>query len=198
MKLHYPAADRNASAILEALREVLPASGTVLEVASGPGQHAAFMAAALPHLRWQPSDVAPDALASIRGYRSEHDLPNLLDPLQLDASRPPWPIAFDAVVCINMIHISPWDAAVGLVQGAAAGLAPTAPLVLYGPFSIDGDYTSQSNIDFDRSLRERNAAWGVRELRDVERLAEQHALALDQVIPRPANNHVVVFRKHAR
>jgi hypothetical protein len=196
MKRVAPAAERNRLAIAEVLQEVLPPSGLILEIASGSGQHATFFAQTFPALTWQPSDVDPDARASIAAYRSEGGLPNLQAPLRLDASEADWPIArADAVVCINMIHISPWAACLGLLRGAARVLPPAGPLVLYGPFSIDGDFIADSNIAFDQRLRAENPLWGVRELRDVQRAAADEGLRLDRCVPRPANNHVVVFRR---
>jgi hypothetical protein len=193
-----PAADRNKEPILEILREVLPASGTVLEVASGSGQHAVFFARAFPHLVWQPSDADDGARASIAAYRAESAVANLAAPLAVDASAAAWPIErADAVVNINMIHIAPWEACLGLFSGSARILAPEAPLVLYGPFAIDGDFVAPSNVDFDRRLRGENPAWGVRELRDVERAAKERGFRLERVVPRPANNQVVIFRRDA-
>lgn len=198
MKHFAPAAERNKEALLDALRDVLPSAGTVLEVASGSGQHAVHFARAFPELTWQPSDATAEALASIEAYRSEAALPNLAGPLLLDASHPEWPIRrAAAVVCINMIHIAPWSACLGLLDGAARLLPSGAPLILYGPYSIDGDFTAPSNLEFDRQLRSRDPSWGIRELRDVQRAALERGLHLDQVIPRPANNHVVVLRRGA-
>jgi cyclopropane fatty-acyl-phospholipid synthase-like methyltransferase len=191
-----PAAERNKKPILEILREVLPARGLTLEVASGSGQHAAFFARALSNVVWQPSDADEGALASIRAYVEEAALENLRMPLALDASASRWPIErADAVVSINMIHIAPWAACLGLLEGSSRILQEGAPLVLYGPFAVDGDFIAPSNVDFDRRLRGENAAWGVRELRDVERAAEQRGFRLDRVVARPANNQVVVFRR---
>lgn len=194
-----PAAERNKEAILEILREALPASGTVLEVASGSGQHAVFFARALPHLVWQPSDADPEARASIAAYRAESALANLAAPIAVDARAATWPIErADAVVNINMIHIAPWDACLGLFSGSGRILAPGAPLVLYGPFAIDGDFVAPSNVDFDRRLRSENPSWGVRELRDVERAAKERGFRLERVVARPANNQVVIFRRDAK
>jgi cyclopropane fatty-acyl-phospholipid synthase-like methyltransferase len=194
MKRVAPAAERNKLPILEVLREMLPPSGMVLEIASGSGQHVVFFARALPNLTWQPSDVDAEALASITAYRHEAGLPNLRRPILLNVADANWPAA-DAVVCINMIHIAPWAACLGLLRGAAHVLPAGGPLVLYGPFSIDGDFTASSNADFDQSLRQTNPEWGVRELREVERAAEDTGLVLDGVVPRPANNHMIVFRR---
>ena len=181
---------------VQLLREVLPRQGLVLEVASGSGQHAAFFARALPHLIWQPSDADEGALASIRAYREDAALENLHSPIALDASAASWPIdSADAVVSVNMIHIAPWAACLGLFEGGARILPREAPLVLYGPFAIDGDFIGPGNVEFDRRLRSENAAWGLRELRDVDRAAEERGFRLDRVIARPANNQVVVFRR---
>jgi SAM-dependent methyltransferase len=195
MKRIAPAAERNKMAIAEVLAEVLPPSGLVLEVASGTGQHAAFFAARFPDLLWQPSDRDDAALASIAAHREEAALPNLRAPLRIDAAAD-WPLASaDAVVCINMIHIAPWAACLGLLRGARRVLPGGAPLVLYGPYAIDGDFTAPSNVAFDRQLRDENPEWGVRELRDVEKAAAGEGLHLERYVPRPANNHVVVFRR---
>ena len=196
MKRVAPAAERNRVAIAEVLREVLPPSGLVVEIASGSGQHASFFARTFPALTWQPTDLDEDARASIAAYRREEGLSNLQAPLHLDASGDDWPIArADAVVCINMIHIAPWAACLGLLRGAVRVLPPGGVLVLYGPFVIDGDFIADSNIAFDQRLRGENPQWGVRELRDVERAAADAGLRLDRCVPRPANNQVVVFRR---
>jgi hypothetical protein len=196
MKRVAPAAERNKVAIAEVLREVLPASGLVLEIASGSGQHSEFFARTFAGLTWQPSDLDAEALASIEAYGAEAGLTNLRPPVRLDAASAQWPLArADAVVCINMIHIAPWDACVGLLRGAGRVLPAGGPLVLYGPFSIDGDFTAPSNIAFDQRLRGDNPQWGVRELRDIERTAADAGFDLDRCVPRPANNHVVVFRR---
>jgi hypothetical protein len=194
-----PAAERNKEPILEILREALPARGVVLEVASGSGQHAVFFAGALSHLVWQPSDADDGALASIRAYCEEAHLDNLRSPIALDASSAAWTIdRADAVVSINMIHIAPRTACLGLFDGGARILPRDAPLILYGPFVIDGDFMAPSNVAFDQRLRGENAAWGVRELRDVERAAKERGFRLDRVVARPANNQLVVFRREAQ
>jgi hypothetical protein len=191
-----PAAERNKEPILEILRDVLPARGVVLEVASGSGQHAIFFARALPHLVWQPSDADEAALESIAAYSDEANLDNLHPPIALDASATSWPLErVDAVVSINMIHNAPWTACLGLLAGSARILPAGAPLFLYGPLVIDGDFIAPTNVEFDRRLRGENAAWGVRELRDVERAAQERGFRLDRVVARPANNQVVVFRR---
>ena len=193
-----PAARRNRGPILDVLRRVMPARGTVLEIASGSGEHAVHFAAGLPHLSWQPTDLDPDALASIAAHRDAAGAPNLLPPIELDAVAPFWPVAHaDAIVSINMIHIAPWSAAEGLVAGAGRMLAPGAVLFLYGPFKEDGRHTAPSNAAFDASLRASNKEWGVRDLAEVAALAAQHGLDFAERGAMPANNLSVVFRRRA-
>lgn len=194
MKRHAPATARNREPIRDVLARELPASGLVVTVAEGSGEHASYFAAAFPQLTWQPTDVEDAALASIEAYRTDAALPNLRAPLRLDASSPVWPIeAADAITCINMIHISPWAATLGLFAGAARLLAPRAMLYLYGPYRFDGAFTAPSNEEFDRSLRSRDPAWGVRDVRDLEAAATGFRLA--RVVAMPANNHSLVFRR---
>lgn len=191
-----PSAQRNKDEILSALRQVFPSQGTILEIAAGTGLHAVHWAPHFPRTRWQPTDRDPEALASIRAYVAEAGIPHLCDPLELDVTWPEWPVAeADAIVCSNMLHISPWAAAVGLVAGAARTLRPGAPLLYYGALIREGVETAPSNLAFDRSLRERNSAWGVRRLEEVAAAAEQHGLTLEQVIEMPNNNVSVVFRR---
>jgi SAM-dependent methyltransferase len=193
------AADRNKEPIAEALAQVLPPAGLILEVASGTGQHAAFLAGRFPGCAFQPSDLDEGALASVAAWRAEAALPNLRPPIRLDAASEGWPIAAaDAVLCINMIHIAPWAACLGLLRGSARILPAGGPLVLYGPYAIDGDFTAPSNVAFDQRLRAEDPAWGVRELRDIERAAAAAGFALERMVPRPANNHLVVFRLGGR
>ena len=195
-----PASVRNAPLLCGVLTRVLHADilphGCVLEIASGSGYHAAAFAAALPHLAWQPTDPDADARASIAAYVADTNLPNLRAPLALDAAAAQWPVATaDAMVCINMIHISPWSATVGLFRGAQRTLPHGRLLVIYGPYAIGGDFQADSNAAFDRSLRARNPAWGVRDLDDIEPLARTCGLALAERISMPANNHCLVFAK---
>ena len=195
MRLYYPATARNREAILEVLRTRLPSSGTVLEIGSGSGEHVVFFGAALPQLRWQPSDPDPAARASIAAWIEHEGVTNVEPPVELDVMRWPWPIArAEAILCANMIHIAPWEAAEQLLAGAAHVLPPGGPLLLYGPFVIDGR-TAPSNREFDASLRARDSRWGVRELRDVEREAASHGLSLVEIVGMPANNAIVVLRR---
>jgi SAM-dependent methyltransferase len=191
-----PAAERNREPIAAVLREVLPASGTVLEVASGTGQHAAYLAARFPNLNWQPSDPDPEALESIRAWRAEAGLANLLEPVELDSAAPAWPIGrADALLCINMVHISPWAATRGLMAGAGRVLPPGAPLILYGPYRRAGVPTAPSNEAFDASLKARNPEWGLRELDAVTSEAAANGLDFERLFEMPANNVTAVFRK---
>ncbi len=191
-----PAAERNAAPILDVLRECLPSAGVVLEIASGTGVHAARFAAALPTLAWQPSDADARARASIEAWRAHASLANLRAPLDLDVCRTPWPIeAADAIVCINMIHISPWAAAEALFDGAQRLLPAGGVLYLYGPYRRHGAHTAPSNEAFDAQLRERNAAWGVRDMEAVEALGEARGFVCEARVAMPANNFSVVLRK---
>lgn len=193
-----PAVARNRDPILAVLRRVLPDRGTVLEIASGTGEHAAYFSTHLPHLTWQPSDVDPDALASITAHRAASDAANLWAPITLDVTASVWPITqADAVVSINMIHISPWAAAEGLMAGAARLLAAGQPLFLYGPFKENGAHTAPSNAAFDANLRARDPQWGVRDLDDVRALADSHGFDFVERVAMPANNLSVVFRRRA-
>lgn len=192
-----PAAARNRDPIAALLRDVLPERGTVLEVASGTGEHAVHFARAFPDLRWQPSDRDEDALASISAWREEAGLPNLLAPLELDAAEEEWPsVRADAILCINMVHISPWSATEGLMRGAEGVLqTPGAPLILYGPYRRAEVPTAPSNEAFDASLKSRNPEWGLRDVADVQREAEGRGFYFDRLAEMPANNIVLVFRR---
>ncbi|CAB3769347.1 DUF938 domain-containing protein [Paraburkholderia solisilvae] len=193
---HSPSAERNRDAILAVLRQVLPPSGTVLEIASGSGQHALHFAAAFPGLVWQPSDTDAGARASIVAWTADAGLTNIRPPLDLDVTRQPWGVdVAHAMVCINMIHISPWAATEALIDGAARVLGSGAVLYLYGPYRRGGVHTAPSNEAFDQNLRDRNPAWGVRDMEAVVQLADAAGFACDEPIPMPANNFSLVFRK---
>jgi hypothetical protein len=211
-----PAVARNREQILNVLRDVLPSRGLVLEIASGSGEHAVHFARGMPQLTWQPSDPAAEARASIAAWREAEGLANLLAPLELDAAAESWPIHqadalvcinmdasscypaksafYDACVCINMVHISEWVATVGLFRGCAKLLAKGAPLVLYGPYIEDDVQTATSNLEFDRSLKERNPVWGLRNLADVDQLAAECGFSRAERIEMPANNLILVYR----
>ncbi len=191
-----PSVARNRDPILDVLRRFLPRTGMVLEIASGTGEHAVHFAAALPHLTWQPTDQDEQALNSIAAHRTASGLPNLLAPLQLDAAAPNWPVErANAVVAINMVHISPWRATQGLMAGAGRVLPPGGVLYLYGAYKENGVHTVASNEAFDHDLRRRNPEWGVRDLEDVADLASAHGLELVERISMPANNLGLVFRR---
>lgn len=195
-KKHAPATARNRDAIAAVLTRELPRSGTVLEIASGSGEHILHFAKLLPALYWQPSDPDPACRASIAAWMKENPRPNVADPVDLDASAEQWPVDnVAAILCINMIHISPWAATRGLLAGAGRLLAPGAPLYLYGPFHMAGRATAPSNQAFDQSLRSRNLQWGLRNLEEVENEALSHGLARTETIDMPANNISVIFRK---
>jgi hypothetical protein len=191
-----PAALRNREPIAGVLRDWLPPSGLVLEIASGTGEHAVFFAEKFPGLEWQPSDVHPDALASIRAWRDEARVANLREPLVLDAASPDWPVTrADAVLSINMVHISPWRSAFGLIAGASRLLSPGAPLILYGPWLKDGIATVPSNLAFDADLKRRDPEWGLRHVEDFASEAERSGLFLDEFRAMPANNLMLLFRR---
>jgi hypothetical protein len=195
-RLASPACDRNKGPILEVLRRVLPKSGLVLEIAAGSGQHAIHFSRALPMLTWQPSDADASARASIEAWAGGEELPNLMPPIELDVRKQPWPLdRVDAIVCINMIHISPWTATLALMRGAGAILPEEGVLYLYGPYRIDARHTAPSNEAFDASLRAHDPEWGVRDLAEVVKVAGAQGLVLAETVAMPANNLSVIFRK---
>ena len=191
-----PSVSRNQDPILAVLKQVLPPAGTVLEIASGTGEHAVYFAAALPHLTWRPTDRDEQALKSIAAHRAASSLANLLPPLALDAAAPDWPVQqADAVVAINMVHISPWRATQGPFAGAGRLLPSGGVLYLYGAYKENGTHSAPSNEAFDRDLRLRNPEWGVRNLEDVMELARAEGLDLAERVLMPANNLSLVFRR---
>jgi SAM-dependent methyltransferase len=195
-KLHHPHVARNREPILAVLKRLLPARALVLEIASGSGEHAAFFAKALPSVSWLPSDIDAKALASIAAFRAEAGVPNLLAPVRLDVMAEAWPVKrVNAVVCNNMIHISPWAACQGLMAGAARALRPGGVLYLYGPYKIDGKHTAASNAEFDGYLRQQNPEWGIRDLGDVRELGARHTMTLTETVPMPANNLSIILRR---
>ena len=187
-----PAASRNRQPILDLLRPVLPRQGLILELASGTGEHMAFFASAMPHLQWQPSDPDEQARRSIDAWAAE--TPNIRPAIALDAREQAWPLDHaDAILCINMVHISPWAATIGLMRGAGRLLQPGGLLYLYGAYRRDGQHTAPSNAAFDADLRARDPSWGVRDLEEVSAEAAVNGLALDRVVPMPANNLSLFF-----
>jgi hypothetical protein len=189
-----PAALRNREPIVEVLRKWLPREGLVLEIASGTGEHAVYFGEAFPQLDWQPSDLHTDALASVEAWRTAAALPNVRPPLKLDASSPTWPISrADAVVCINMVHISPWAAALGLLDGSARVLASGGPLILYGPWLTTDGPNAPSNLAFDADLKARDPDWGLRQVEDFAAAAAERGLTLRETRTMPANNLMLLF-----
>jgi len=196
MKLRSPAVARNTMPIAGVLAEWLPASGLVLEIASGSGEHALAFAQRFPQLIWQPSDPDPQARESIVEWREAEGPSNLLAPLAIDVCDPAWPVErADAVVSINMVHISPWEASLGLIEGAARVLARGGVLILYGPWLVDGIETAPSNLAFDSDLKARDPSWGLRRVSDFASEAAECGLALADQRAMPANNRMLLFRR---
>lgn len=194
------ATQRNRQPILEVLQRILPPQGNILEISSGTGQHAVFFASGLVNHHWYPSDPDPLSRDSIEAWRNHDSRENLHPPLDIDAMTSCWSIentkiSLNAIVNINMIHIAPWKACLGLMAGANRILSPGGILYLYGPYKRNGNHTAPSNEMFDRSLRSRNSRWGVRNLEDVVEIAESEDLALQEVVEMPANNLSVIFQK---
>lgn len=192
MRRHAPATQRNREPIIEVLADVLPTEGLVLEVASGTGEHVIAFATRFPGLSWQPSDPDADARESIADWSAEQ--PGVLPPLALDAAAADWPIErADAILCINMVHISPWAATLGLMAGAARLLGPGAPLILYGPYRRHDMPTAPSNEAFELWLKEKNPEYGLRYVEEVTAAAQ--GFALERLVEMPANNLMLVYRR---
>lgn len=189
-----PAAERNAGSIMAVLRDWMPPVAAVLEVASGTGQHAHYLASAEPGWQWQPSEARAEALPVIAARCA--GLPNVRRPVMLDVQAPRWPVesaAFDAVYVANLLHIAPWAATPALMQGAARCLTPSGRLMVYGPFIVQGEPLAPSNADFDTDLRQRDPAWGLRALHAVQAAAQDAGLTLAERRPMPANNLMLRF-----
>lgn len=196
MKREAPAAARNRQPILDVLQPHLPAKGLVLEIASGTGEHVVHYAAARPGLVFQPSDPDASARASVDDWVRTLGLTNVRPALEIDVSRETWPVErADAVLCCNMIHIAPWEAAIGLITGAARLLPSGGLLFLYGPYRRDGRHTAPSNEAFDSDLRRRNPAWGVRDLEAVIELTDLHGFTAPEIVEMPANNLSLLFKR---
>ncbi|MBX3225367.1 MAG: DUF938 domain-containing protein [Labilithrix sp.] len=199
MRRFAPATARNREAILAVLERVVPAGANVLEIASGTGEHAVFLAPRLGVTSWQPSDPDPESRRSIDAWRAEADAERVLPAIELDVTAP-WPALAatpDVVVCVNMIHISPWASCLALLAGAARALERGGHLYLYGPYRRGGRHTAPSNEAFDASLRSRDPAWGVRDLEEVTAAAAARGFAPPEVVEMPANNLSVVLAKPA-
>jgi SAM-dependent methyltransferase len=194
-----PSAARNSGPIREVLEKVLPRSGIALEIGSGTGEHIVCFAKALPGLLWQPSDPDPASRASIAAWIAAEGLANVRTPVAIDVRQAAWGVEdeapFAAVVSLNMIHIAPWESALGLLAGAGRLLRQGGILYLYGPFTRSGAHTAPSNAAFDADLKRRNPSWGVRDLDDLVREAAPHGLKLREVVEMPANNLSLVFVK---
>jgi hypothetical protein len=207
-----PATERNREPILNVLQEVLPPQGTVLEIASGTGEHAIFLTPRLAPLKWLPSDVNPIACASIAAWQDQQPANELYPPVEMDVCRRPWPIEQEplpeslwntdfrladlvAIVNINMVHIAPWEACLSLMEGAGQLLPIGGILYLYGPFKQRGTHTAPSNASFDQSLRYQNPLWGVRDLEQVLEVARANHLKFLKTVEMPANNLSVVFQR---
>lgn len=184
-----PAALRNREPISDVLAEWLPEAGLVLEIASGSGEHVVHFAERFRALDWQPSDVDEGALASIAAWKADCGLTNIRQPIALDTRDPEWGIdSADVIFSANMVHISPWASAVGLVEGAARLVPAGGALILYGPWLKDDVVTAPSNLAFDADLKRRNADWGLRRVEDFADLASEHGLDLVETRAMPANN----------
>ena len=200
-RLYAPATERNREVILEVLERVLPNPGTILEIASGTGEHASFFAPKLAPRRWLPSDISAPMLKSIDAWQQATNARYLLPAIELDVRDEPWPIetdekrSIDAIVNINMIHIAPWKACETMMAGAGRILPENGVLYLYGPFKRNGEHTAPSNATFDSWLKEQTLDWGVRDLEAVEETAKVHQLILQEVVEMPANNLSLVFAK---
>jgi len=191
-----PSAERNKQPILDVLARVLPPAGVVLEIGSGTGQHVTHFAKALPKLVFQPSEMDVERHASIAAWIAHEKLANVRPPIAFDVSRLPWPVRYaDAIVCINVIHISPWQATLALMRGAGAMLPAGGVLVTYGPYRREGRHTAPSNEAFDADLKSRDARWGVRDMEEVAAAAKAEGLTLEEIVAMPANNFTLVFRR---
>lgn len=199
-RLYSPSIARNKEPILNILKDILHQDWSVLEIACGTGEHGAFFASKLEEITWLPTDVSDAQFDSVNSWRRAHLGANILAPITIDASAPEWTLpqgfVVDAIVCINMIHITPWTVTMGLLAGAGKSLPNDGVLFLYGPFTVDQEHTAPSNAAFDASLKGRNKLWGIRDLADVVKQAETCGLQLERRVPMPANNFSLIFRKH--
>jgi cyclopropane fatty-acyl-phospholipid synthase-like methyltransferase len=190
------AAERNKDPIIAVLARVLPDRGTVLEIASGTGQHVIHFAKTFPDLTWQPSDPDAELRESVALRVRDEQLPNVNPPIDLDVTRLPWPLeTADALVCINLIHVAPWSATLALFEGAKPLLPTQHVLLLYGAYRRYGRHTSESNAQFDSDLRAQNPEWGVRDLEAVSDVAGRAGFVLAEIVDMPANNFSLVFKR---
>ena len=198
-RMFSPSAARNVAPILAILQRILPSSGSVLEIGCGTGEHVVSFAEAMPQLTWCPSDPDPQSRASASSWVRYTGLTNVCAPLDIDVCASTWGVEqdapFEAIISLNMVHIAPWSASLGLFAGAGRLLRAGALLILYGPFTRDGAHNAPSNAAFDVSLKARNQSWGLRDIADLERLGEVSGLVLRETIEMPANNRMLVFAK---
>lgn len=193
---HAPATLRNRDAIVAVLRDILPDQGLILEIASGTGEHAVYFGRNFPDLTFQPSDPDPACCESIAAWTKREGVANILPPLQLDAQAAQWDVQdVAAILCINMVHISPWESSIGLFDKAGRLLAPGAPFFLYGPYLRAEVETAPGNLAFERSLKSRNLRWGLRDVADMDALAERNGFVRENLVEMPANNISLVYRK---
>lgn len=196
-RMFSPSAARNSAPILAVMKRVLPKHGQVLEIGCGTGEHAVCFAQAMPDIMWQPSDPDLASRTSTASWIAFKGVNNVLSPLDIDVCSKEWGVessmVFDAIVSINMIHIAPWEATLGLFAGAGRLLRASGILLLYGPFMHNGIHNAPSNAAFDESLKESNPSWGLRNIDDLERVAEVSGLRLSDTIEMPANNNILVF-----
>ena len=193
---HAPATMRNRDAIVAVLKDILPASGLILEIASGTGEHIVYFGRTFPDLTFQPSDPDPACCESIAAWTKREAVANVLPPLQLDAQAREWDVPHPAaILCINMVHISPWESSIGLFEKVGALLAPGAPLYLYGPYLRADVETAPGNLAFERSLKSRDLRWGLRDVADMDALAQRTGFTRESLVEMPANNISLVYRK---
>jgi len=200
MKQYAPATQRNKDVILSVLQQFLPPEGNILEISSGTGEHCVYFSAHFPQCRWLPSDINPVALASIEAWSNDSLSENIEQPMTIDVTENQWYQSLmnreiRSIVCINMIHIAPWNACLGLIEGANKILEQGGILYLYGPFKRNHQHTAPSNQEFDQSLQLQNSAWGVRNLETVVEIAQDNQLQLRQTVKMPSNNLSVIFEK---
>ncbi|MEO9601344.1 DUF938 domain-containing protein [Parasphingorhabdus sp.] len=193
---HAPATLRNRDAIVAVLRDILPGQGSILEIASGTGEHAVYFGRTFPNLTFQPSDPDPACCQSIAAWTQREGGHNILPPKQLDAQAPQWDVSKPAaILCINMVHISPWESSIGLFEKAGTLLDPGAPFYLYGPYLREDVETAEGNLAFERSLKSRNLRWGLRDVADMDALAERNGFVRESLTEMPANNISLVYQK---
>jgi len=196
LRLQAPAAQRNRDLIADVLAKTIRPDGLILELASGSGEHCLRFAERFPGAVLQPSDPSPRARASIDAWAQSSGLTNIRPALDLDASLAAWPLeSADAMICINMIHIAPWEATLGLFKGAATYLTHAGTLFTYGPYMRDGAHTSDGNRSFDADLRAENPRWGIRSIEALTEVAQDNGISAPEIVAMPSNNFCLIFKK---